>query len=87
MVLNKMKERMNCSSYRGIALVAHAEKVFLKVVVKRHIDDSKTEDILPDGQCGFRSWRSTMDMTATNIYVILHTLSIKAWGLFANNLK
>ena len=61
-VLHKEKNRTECSNYRGLSLVAHAGKVFLKIVANRLGDFCEEAGILPEEQYGFRPQRSTTDM-------------------------
>ena len=61
-VLHKKKDRTECGNYRGIFLLAHAGKVFLKVIAGRLSDYCERNNILPVEQCGFRPQRSTVDM-------------------------
>ena len=61
-VLHKKKDRTECGNYRGISLVAHADKVLLKVIAGRPSDCCEHENILPGEQCGFRPHRSTVGM-------------------------
>ena len=61
-VLHKKKDRTECSNYRGLSLVAHAGKVFLKIVANRVGDFCEEAGILPEEQCGFRPQRLTTDM-------------------------
>ena len=61
-VLHKKKDRTECSSYRGLSLVAHAGKVLLKIVANRLGDFCEEAGIFPEEQCGFRPQRSTTDM-------------------------
>ena len=58
-ILHKKMDRTECSNYRGLFLVAHADKVLLKIVVG---DFCVEAGILPEEQCGFRPQRSTTDM-------------------------
>ena len=60
--LHKKKDRTECSNYRGLSLVAHADKVLLKIVANRLGDFCEEAGILPEEQCGFRPQRSTTDM-------------------------
>ena len=53
-VLHKMKDRTECSNYKGLSLVAHAGKVLLKIVTNRLGDFCEEAGILPEKQCGFR---------------------------------
>ena len=61
-VLHKKKDWTECSSYRGLSLVAHAGKGLLKIVANRLGNFCKEVGILPEEQCGFRPQRSTTDM-------------------------
>ena len=61
-VLHKKKDRTECGNYRGIALVAHAGKVLLKIVATRLSSYCEARNLLPEEQCGFRPHRSTTDM-------------------------
>ena len=61
-VLQKKKDRTECSNYRGLSLVAHAGKVLLKIVANRPGDFCEEAGILPEEQCGFRPQRSTTHM-------------------------
>ena len=61
-VLHKKSDRSDCNNFRGIALVSHAGKVLLKIVVNRLSDLCEAQQILPEEQCGFRPARSTIDM-------------------------
>jgi len=54
-----------CDDHRGIALLSIPGKILGRVILNRfakHVDDI---GILPEGQCGFRTGRSTMDMIFT----------------------
>ncbi|CAM9725966.1 unnamed protein product, partial [Sphacelaria rigidula] len=57
-VLHKTQDRTQCSTYRGISLVAHTAKVLLKIVANR-LDDFY---VISEEQCGFRRQRSAIDM-------------------------
>ena len=61
-ILYKTKDRTECSNYRGLAVVAHAGKVLLKIVANRSGDFCEEAGILPEEQCGFRPQRSTTDV-------------------------
>ena len=62
MVLHKKKDRTKCSNYRGISLVAHADKILLKIIARRLSDYCERVVILPEEQSGFRPNRSTTDV-------------------------
>ena len=62
MVLYKKKDRIECGSYRGISLVAHAGKILLKIIARRLSEYFERVGILPEEQSGFRPNRSTTDM-------------------------
>ena len=57
-----------CSNYRTIALISHANKVMLKILQDRLQQYVNRE--LPDGQAGFRKGRGTRDQIA-NIHWII----------------
>ena len=61
-VLFKKKDRTDCNNYRGIALVAHAGKIMLRIIMSRLSQYFESRGILPEEQCGFRPGRSTLDM-------------------------
>ena len=61
-VLHKKKYRTECGNCRGISLVAHEGKVFLKVNAGLLRDYCERENILREKQCGFRPQRSTVDI-------------------------
>ena len=61
-VLHKKKDRTECGNYRGISLVAHADKVLFEVIAGLPSDYCERENILPEEQCGFTPQRSTVDM-------------------------
>ena len=61
-VLHKKKDRTEYGNYRGVSLVAHADKVLRKVIAGRLSDYGELENILPEEQCGFTPQRSTVDM-------------------------
>lgn len=50
-VLNKNEDPTECGSYRGISLVAHAVKIFLKIVSKRLGYYCEAKGLLPEEQC------------------------------------
>ena len=55
------KDKVECSNYRGISLVAHAGKILLKVVAARLSYYCESEGLLPQEPSGFRPNRSTAD--------------------------
>ena len=61
-MLHKKRDRTECGNYRDISLVAHADKVVLKVIAGRLSEYCECENILPEEQCGFRPERSMVDM-------------------------
>ena len=50
----------DCSNYRTIALISHASKILLQILLNRMW--KKIEIELPDEQAGFRPGRGTADM-------------------------
>ena len=66
-MLYKSGDPKNCSNYRTIALISHANKVLLIVILNRM--KNKVESEVSDCQAGYRSGRGTIDML-----FILHIL-------------
>ena len=62
MVLRKKKDRTECGNYRGILLVAHADKKLLKGLTRRLSEYRERVGNLPGEQSGSRPNRSTTDM-------------------------
>ena len=62
MVLHKNKNRTECGNYRGISLIAHADKKLLKIIARRLSEYCECVGILPEEQSGFRRNRSNTDM-------------------------
>ena len=62
MVLHKKKDRTECGNYRGISLVAHGDKILLKIIARRLSEYCERVGILPEEQSGFRPNCSTTDM-------------------------
>ena len=54
-----------CSNYHNIALISHASKVMLKILLKKYINHE-----LPDVQAGFRKGRGTRDQIANICWII-----------------
>ena len=67
MVLQKKKDRTECSNYRGISLVAHAGKILLKIIACRLSEYCERVGILPEEQSGSRPNRST---TTDMVFVV-----------------
>ena len=57
-----------CSNYRTIALISHANKVMLKIIQARLQQYVNCE--LPDVQAGFRKGRGTRDQIANILWII-----------------
>ena len=62
MVFHKTKDRTEYDDYRGISLVAHADKILLKINARRLSECCERVGIRPEEQSGFRRNRSTTDM-------------------------
>ena len=62
MVLHKKQDRIECGNYRGISLVAHVDKIQLKIIARRLSKYCERVGILPEEQSGFRPNCSTTDM-------------------------
>ena len=54
-------EKSDCSSYRGISLLAIAGKILARVLVNRLVS-TIAEEHLPENQCGLRTNRGTSGM-------------------------
>ena len=72
MVIHKTGNSKECSNYRTIALISHASKILLQILLNRM--RKKIEMELPDEQAGFRQGRCTADML-----VIIQVLT-KLWA-------
>src|SRR5215469_15526445 len=59
--LTKEGDLTQCTNYRAIALVSHASKILLRVILERI--RKKTEFEVADEQAGFREGRGTRDLT------------------------
>ena len=59
-MIHKSGNTKECTNYRTIALLTHASKVLLIILIKRMTE--KIEYGLIDEQAGFRRGRSTTDM-------------------------
>ena len=53
--------RQSCDNHRGISLLSIAEKILVKVLLKRLIDHLE-DGLLPESQCLFKPGRSTAGM-------------------------
>ena len=62
--LPKKGNAQECSNYLTIALISHASKVMLKILLARVQQYVNQE--LPDGQAGFQRGRGTKDQIANN---------------------
>ena len=60
-VLHKTNDRTECGSYSGISLVAHVDKILLRIIARRLSEYCERVGILPEEQSGFRPNRSTTD--------------------------
>ena len=68
-----------CSDYHTIALISHASKVVLKILLARLQQYVNHE--LPDVQAGFRKGRGTRDQTALDhmrSFAVAHDLLVAA---------
>ena len=74
MVIYKAGNSKECSEYRTIALISHASKILLQILLNRM--RKKIEMELPDEQAGFRPGRSTAYML-----VIIQVLVGKVMGI------
>ena len=62
MIIYKMKDRIECSNYRGISRVAHAGKILLQIIARHLSEYCERLGILPEEQSDLRPNRSTIDM-------------------------
>ena len=75
-LLHKGGSPKDCTNYRTIALLSHASKILLIILLNRL--RQKFEDELPDEQAGFRRGRGTADMLCCIQNVIEKTLQMSA---------
>ena len=59
-MLHKSGDTKNCNNYRTIALISHASKILLIIILNRL--KPKIEQEVSDCQAGYRSNRGTTDM-------------------------
>ena len=69
-----------CSNYRTIALISHANKVMLKILQARLQQYVNRE--LPDVQAGFRKGRGTRDQIANIRWIIEKARELQKKHLF-----
>ena len=62
-ICTREEDRQDCGNYRGISLLANANKIFANILLQRLLVFAN--DVLPEAQCEFRSSRSTIDMIFT----------------------
>jgi len=55
---------VDCNNYRGISLLSIAGKILARILLNGLIA-TVSEDNLPESQCDFRPYRSTVDMIFT----------------------
>ena len=67
--LPKKGDLKQCENYRTIALVSHASKILLRIILERI--RLKTETETADEQAGFRQGRGTTDQI-TNPRILMH---------------
>ena len=60
---------VSCANYRTIALVSHASKILLRIILERI--GIKTETEIADEQAGFRQGRGTRDQI-TNLRILMY---------------
>jgi hypothetical protein len=66
--LPKKGDLTQCTNYRSIALVSHASKILLRIILERI--RTKTETEIADEQAGFRRGRGTRDQV-TNLRITM----------------
>ena len=86
-MIHKSGNTKECTNYRTIALLSHASKVLLIILLKRMRE--KIEYELPDEQAGFRRGRSTADMLVALQVLIEKTIEMdgQAFVVFINYSK
>ena len=67
--LSKKGDLKQCANYRTIALVSHASKILLRIILERI--RVKTETEIADEQAGFQQGRGTRDQI-TNLRILMH---------------
>ena len=67
--LPKKGDLKQCANYRAIALVSHASKILLRIMLERI--RVKTETEIAEEQAGFRQGRGTRDQI-TNLRILMH---------------
>src|SRR5688572_33373573 len=70
-VVIKNGDMKQCRNYRTIALVSHASKIMLKIILERI--RGRTESELSDAQAGFRRGKGTRDQV-TNLRIIMEKM-------------
>jgi len=88
-IFKRKGDRSVCDNHRGIALLSVPGKILGRVILNRlakHVDDI---GILPEGQCGFRAGRSTMDMifTARQLQEKCHEQQRELYAIFVDLTK
>ena len=77
--LPKKGDLLQCSNYRTIALVSHASKILLRVILERM--QTKLDREIAQEQAGFRPKRGTRDQI-TNLRIILEKARERNQKLF-----
>ena len=67
--LPKKGDVKQCANYRTIALVSHASKILLRIILERI--RVKTETVIADERAGFRQGTGTRDQI-TNVRILMH---------------
>jgi hypothetical protein len=73
-VLHKARSEKECANFRMIALICHASKVLLTIILDRL--RLKVERELPEEQAGFGRGRGTMDMLCCLQVIVVKTFSM-----------
>ena len=64
-IFKRKGDRSICDDHRGISLLSVPGKILARIILNRLTKHVSNNNILPEGQCGFRAGRSTMDMIFT----------------------
>ena len=78
-MIHKSANTKECTNYRTIALLSHASKEFLVILLKRMRE--KIDYELPDEQAGIGRGRSTADMLEDIQVIIEKTIEMNGQAL------
>jgi len=64
-IFKQKGDKSVCDDHQGISLLSIPGKILARIILNRLTKHVCDNNILPEGQCGFRAGRSTMDMIFT----------------------